>query len=266
MDFITVGNLQVAFRLLVIEALHAVDDESAQRALQREITPGGTRVECMRDARLIVVLECRARNHHLQYRGVFCPRLIELHQQIEKERPVVRVAVCVEKSPRLPVITGRRPFRRLEQTQQFLVGDGLARKRARRPTVEKKLVDSMLGLPYFACVHFYSCHYCSLLVEGVPPRTAYAQRVDISNRAARLVNLAAPRLWHFPAASGRRTTDISTAPTNCSETARSIPPGCRVRRKGELRHCPARAAPQWPPGLRRKTVSRSACCGQPIPH
>ena len=59
-DLELVGDLQFGPRPIVVEALHAMNDEALAKALQGEVFPGGPAIVGMGDGRFAVVFEILA--------------------------------------------------------------------------------------------------------------------------------------------------------------------------------------------------------------
>src|SRR3712207_5202818 len=107
------------------------------RGLQGKVLPRGAGVERMRMRRDWLRLargDHRAlRDEHDQRRRIGGPDLVALAEEVEELCPMRGVARRPEETPRLRVVGGGGPARRLEEAQQRLDRDRLAREGARRP-------------------------------------------------------------------------------------------------------------------------------------
>src|SRR5262245_11018964 len=104
----------------------------------------------MGDERASALLVSRSRDKDEEHCRVTTPDLVALDEQVEKQRPVLRVAVCVENSTGVRVAGGRRPARRLEEDIELGLRNRLARHRPRRPSIEEQRLDRMVGLTMVA--------------------------------------------------------------------------------------------------------------------
>ena len=79
-DLEVIRDLELGPGAVVIEALHAVDDEALAESLQSEIFPGGTAIIGMGDGRFTVVIEILPRNEDDEDSGVLGPGFVYFHQ------------------------------------------------------------------------------------------------------------------------------------------------------------------------------------------
>jgi hypothetical protein len=98
----------------------------------------------MRDERPAGLFVGGPRDEQQQRRGPHAPDLVPIDEQIEEERPLLRVPPRVEDAPGVGVARRWRPPRRLEEHEEIGLVDRLARHRARRPPVHEQVVDWMV--------------------------------------------------------------------------------------------------------------------------
>ena len=75
-----IRDLEFGPGALVVEALHAVNDEALAESLKSEIFPGGTAIIGMGDGRFVIVVKILLRNEDDEDGGVFGPGFVSFHQ------------------------------------------------------------------------------------------------------------------------------------------------------------------------------------------
>jgi len=98
-----IRHVQRVFRAGVIEPGHPVHDQPLDPPLQGKAHPGGAGVVGMRDERAARLLVRRARDEHEERGGAMAPGPVAFVQQLEEQRPVLRVAARIEEPPRLRI-------------------------------------------------------------------------------------------------------------------------------------------------------------------
>ena len=128
LDGEVIGNAEHGPRPRIVEAGHPVHDQSAHRPLQRQVLPRRAGVVGVRDERLAGLLVRRPRDEQQQRRGPHAPDLVPLDEQIEEQRPLLRVAPRVEDAPGMaycPPMAPTAPPRRARRVRP---------RRSARPT------------------------------------------------------------------------------------------------------------------------------------
>src|SRR5688572_33323731 len=89
----------------------------------------------------------RARDEDEQRGRTMAPGLIALVQQVEEQRPVLRVAAGVEEPPRLRIPGRGGPVRGLEERGQLDVAESFTGHGARRAPSQEHPVARVAGRP-----------------------------------------------------------------------------------------------------------------------
>ena len=79
-DLKLVGDLQFGPGALVVEALHAMNDEALAESLQGEVLPGGPTIVGMSNGRFAVMFEVLVRDENDEGGGVLSPGFVSFHQ------------------------------------------------------------------------------------------------------------------------------------------------------------------------------------------